>query len=159
MAWSTRVVMVAVQISLRETEKCFKRKCENSSLKKNYSMLWLLISTVKINNIMKLWKKKKFMLILLSHRKLQKLHLQWLVTSKLTWKRHYNLQVEDKNRKYVPNDSNLLFQKILILYEDFSKGYLKWVISSSDTDSEISLDWIDCTCQWRSYRHIFVRID
>lgn len=36
-----------------------------------------------------------------------------------------NLWVEDTNRKPVLNDSNMLHQKVLSLYEDCSEGSLK----------------------------------
>ena len=59
-------------------------------IRKNICMLRLLRSAVRMNPLsMKLWKKKKkFMLVLLSYLKLQKLWPWCMKNAQLRWKRH-----------------------------------------------------------------------
>ena len=54
-------------------------------------------------------------------------------------KKALNLWVDDINRKRVPLDSNMLGQKALILYKDFSKGSPEMSVTKPFTASEGSL--------------------
>lgn len=49
-----------------------------------------------------------------------------------------NLWIEDINRKQIPIDSNMLDQKILSLYKDFSKGSPE----INDTKSSTASKWV-----------------
>lgn len=76
----------------------------------------------KNKSFMKLGRKKKFLPDVLLHLKLAKVIATVHDLCLGGCKRHFDLWVQDRNRKYVLIDGKVLIQKALSLYQDFSKG-------------------------------------
>lgn len=100
------------------------------------------------NESVKLWRKKKLVLVLLSHLQLSKWRPQYAIKCLIKMEKALHLSVEDMNRKRVPVDGNTLLQKALSLYKDFRRDLQKQVTPSQllqvkvgYTDSWISLNW------------------